>query len=366
MFAFKSIQLYIFTSWCIISIFSVGHSLSPLCPYYQSILKTMQKRSYFPSYERIFWIDQQLRYGHYPKTQKIAEHFEISTKTVKRTIEIMRDRMQLPIVYCHHRHGWFYSEMPKSLPQLSVNQGELVVMMIARQLLEQYGGSLPSAISQIFDRITCQYSENILLPAEILRQHLTVTPLPAPECNLETIENIHRALVAQKKLNILYYAQSTNQERERIVHPLFLHCAKNNWYLIAFDELRKDIRDFHLSRIRTYTILEESFNPPENFSAKVHIEQGFGQFHGQQHYDVEIIFDAHQARWIRESPPPYAKLNEMADQRLKISLTTTHLEGIKMWVLQYGHRAQVLAPKELKLMIYQEAQQLISVYEENP
>ena len=42
--------------------------------------------------------------------------------------------------------------------------------------------------------------------------------------------------------------------------------------------------------------------------------------------------------------------------------TTTGLEGVRRWVLQYGAHAEVLAPEELRSAVAEEAQALAAVY----
>jgi predicted DNA-binding transcriptional regulator YafY len=44
-------------------------------------------------YERFFWFDERVRARAYPNAAKLAERFEISTKTAQRAIEFMRDRL---------------------------------------------------------------------------------------------------------------------------------------------------------------------------------------------------------------------------------------------------------------------------------
>ena len=56
-------------------------------------------------YERFFWFDERVKAKTYPNAAKLAERFEISTKTAQRAIEFMRDRLLTPpdnnqIIFC--------------------------------------------------------------------------------------------------------------------------------------------------------------------------------------------------------------------------------------------------------------------------
>jgi len=53
--------------------------------------------------------------GHFPCVRKIAAALEVSTKTIWRDFDFLRDRLCLPLEYSHENHGWFYSK-PVSCP----------------------------------------------------------------------------------------------------------------------------------------------------------------------------------------------------------------------------------------------------------
>ena len=44
--------------------------------------------------ERFIWFDNEARHGRFPNATKLAEQFELSTKTAHRSIEYFRDRLQ--------------------------------------------------------------------------------------------------------------------------------------------------------------------------------------------------------------------------------------------------------------------------------
>ena len=49
--------------------------------------------------ERFVWFDNEARHGRYPNAFKLADRFEISTKTAQRSIDYFRDRLQAPLAY---------------------------------------------------------------------------------------------------------------------------------------------------------------------------------------------------------------------------------------------------------------------------
>jgi transcriptional antiterminator len=59
---------------------------------------------------RILTIDRLIQEGTYPNTQKLAEKFEVTTSTIQRDIEYLRNMYGAPIEYDPIRRGFYYSE----------------------------------------------------------------------------------------------------------------------------------------------------------------------------------------------------------------------------------------------------------------
>ena len=55
-------------------------------------------------------IHGQLKAGDFPNCRKISDELEVSSKTIQRDIDFMRDRLGLPIEYDPLRFGFHYTE----------------------------------------------------------------------------------------------------------------------------------------------------------------------------------------------------------------------------------------------------------------
>jgi len=66
----------------------------------------------------------------YPNCRKLANELEVSSKTVQRDLDFMRDRLGLPIAYGQLHFGFFYSEPVASFPNIEISEGELVALYI--------------------------------------------------------------------------------------------------------------------------------------------------------------------------------------------------------------------------------------------
>jgi proteasome accessory factor B len=70
-------------------------------------------------------IHQLLQNEEYPNCTKLAKEFEVAKRTMKRDIEFMKDRMNLPIGFNVQRNGYFYREKVDRFPELPMSEAEV-------------------------------------------------------------------------------------------------------------------------------------------------------------------------------------------------------------------------------------------------
>ena len=63
-------------------------------------------------------LHERLKAGAFPNCQKLAIELEVSSKTVQRDIDFMRDRLSLPIEYDQLNFGFHYTEPVTSFPMI--------------------------------------------------------------------------------------------------------------------------------------------------------------------------------------------------------------------------------------------------------
>lgn len=76
-----------------------------------------------PPLERMMRIHNAIASGDHPNASSLALEFEVSTKTIQRDIDFMRDRMGLPIEYCARSYGFRYTEPVDAFPTLQITEG---------------------------------------------------------------------------------------------------------------------------------------------------------------------------------------------------------------------------------------------------
>lgn len=123
-------------------------------------------------------------------------------------------------------------------------------------------------------------------------------------------------------------------------------------YLIAFDELREDIRKFLVDRIRSVELLDQHFEPDPDFDLQAYVGRGFRVWHGAVH-EVEVEFVpalAHlptERRFHRTQ-----KVRPMPDGSARVTFDAAgFLPDLASWVCSFGGQVRAIRPTELVEMV---------------
>lgn len=307
-------------------------------------------------------IHQAISAGQYPNATKLAAEIEVVTKTIHRDIEFMRDRMGLPIEYDSRKFGYHYTEEVNAFPTLQITEGELVALLIAEKALQQYRGTnFEKPLISAFKKMESSLPDTISLNFADWDQSISFRTSAEPVLNLETFDALAKATAGHQQLELSYRKPGSKQPQPRVVDPYHLANINGEWFLFAYDHLRKDIRTFVPSRIQAVQPTGKKFPRPEKFSVEKILRDSFGVHSAQGDYHVVIRFDAYAADYIREKRwHPSQQLRELKDGGVELRLKLSSLGEIQRWILGWGGSAVVTAPPELINSVTKAAQNLIA------
>ncbi|MDN5344365.1 MAG: hypothetical protein PWQ18_476 [Clostridia bacterium] len=320
------------------------------------------------SLARIYAIHRWIAAGRYPNVAFIAERLEVSSRTVERDIQILRDFFGAPIVYDSWHKGYRY-EKTFSLPPLRLTEGELLTLYLGQRLLSQFGGTPFGQIVQgALTKLKMMLPEKLMVDLNLLDEDISfaVEALRGDAEKLAAVYgDLYRAIQESFSVHIVYYTASRNSLTERLIDPYHLRFYQGAWYVIAYCHYRQEIRLFALDRIRECQVTGRKFKVVADFSPEAYLQNSLGIERGPQVYDVIIRFHCDQARWIRERRwHPSQVMEELPDGGLVLKMRISGLQEVKRWVLGFGGRAEVLAPLELRREMAREAKDLVGLYAE--
>ena len=302
-----------------------------------------------PPLERMLRIHQAIQAGKYPNATALAGELEVSTKSIYRDIDFMRDRLELPIEFAVARNGFHYTQEVGSFPTLQITEGELFALLVAEKALQQYRGTtFEKPLLSAFKKMAAALPDTISLNLADWEQTISFRTSAEPILNVEIFDTLAQATAQHKQLELTYRKPGRKETEPRVVDPYHLANINGEWFLFAYCHLRNDIRTFVPARILQAKPTGRAFVRPHKFSLQKRLRDSFGVLTGPGEFDVVVRFDELAADYIREKRwHPSQQLTESEDGGVQLRLKLSSLAEIQRWILSWGGRATVLAPVEL-------------------
>ena len=302
-----------------------------------------------PPLERMMKLHQKLIADGFPNCRKLSDELEVSSKTIQRDIDFMRDRLGLPIEYDQLHFGFVYTQPVTHFPSIEVSEGEVVALLVAQKALAQYRGTSlrpPSRKSPTAsqDTVSFQWDE--------IESSISFRGIGATVADLELFETVSGAVLKSHELAFEYRKLGSSGYEARRVQPYHLACIDQQWYLFAHDLVRSQLRTFVLSRMRKVQNTRMRFRKPADFSITKHLSASLGVFSTNGRFKVRLEFDDFAARLVSERNwHPSQKIKQLPGGRIELRLELGSMEEIERWILSWGAHVRVLAPAELKKRI---------------
>ncbi len=313
-------------------------------------------------------IHQALQGKSFPNCSKLARELEISGKSIQRDLEFMRYSLNLPIEWDSRRNGFYYSEEVRDFPTLQITEGELLALVVAEKALQQYRGtSFEKPLMGAIKKLTDSLPDTISLDLSNLEQSISFVTRAEPVLDLQVFDQLAKATTARRQLELTYRKPGHEAAELRLVDPYHLANINGEWYLFAYDHLRKDIRTFAPARIKQIRATNKTFARPERFSLDSRLRGSFGVHAGKGSHRVVLQFSPRAADFIREKRwHESQKLDELKGGGVRLTLKLSSLAEVARWVLSWGGDAMVIEPAELLENVRASARRLLQMTDSQP
>lgn len=306
-------------------------------------------------------IHQAIQSGKFPNASTLARELEVSTKSIHRDIEFMRDRLELPIEYDGSRFGYHYTEEVNAFPTVQITEGEIFALLVAEKALQQYRGtSFEKPLLSAIRKMEQSLPDTISLNLSDIEQTISFRTRAEQILNLEIFDTLAKATAHRRQIEMTYRKTGRRETEQRIVDPYHLANINGEWYLFAYDHARKDVRTFVPVRIQSVKQTGKTFPRPEKFSLEKRLRDSFGVHAGEGEYEVVIQFSGRVADLIREKKwHESQQLRELKTGEVELKLKLSSLLEIERWVLSWGGDAKVLKPRELVESVRRAAEKIL-------
>jgi proteasome accessory factor B len=320
-----------------------------------------------PPLERMLRIHQALQAGQYPNATRLSAQLEVSSKSVHRDLEFMRDRLGLPLEYDAVRRGYHYTEEVSGFPTLQITEGELFALLVAERALQQYRGThFERPLASAFKKLAASLPDTVSINLADWEETISFRTSAEPILDLGRFHLLATATAQRRQVRLEYRKAGQRGLEPRFVDPYHLANINGEWYLFGYCHLRKDVRTFAPARIQKVELTGKRFARGRHFSLARRLRDSFGVISGSGEHEVVVRFAAAVADYMREKRwHASQELRELPDGEVELRFRLSSLTEIQRWILNWGANARAIRPPELVAAIRHEAERLLAVYQDS-
>lgn len=274
----------------------------------------------------------------------LAEHFDVSVRTIYRDIEAIASA-GIPVTSYQGHEGGFCI-----MDNYRINRQVLTFEDIVSILstLKGINASLDNKdLDEVIEKIGCLIPED--REAEFNRRSeqiaLDISPWGNSERQQEHFRLLHRAITDQRVVSFAYTSYQT-ESSERTIEPMTLLFKSFSWYLFGYCRLRSDFRLFKLSRMRAITLLPESFARRDGSWHDL-IDNSYSDGTRQQ-VTLELLFPEHSRVKVEEYFEP-GQITTKDNGDLLVRAIFPDDDWIYSWLLSFGDEVEVVAPLPVRM-----------------
>ena len=197
--------------------------------------------------DRLFGILLLLQTKKYISADKIADQFQISTRTVYRDIKALLEQ-GVPISF--EQPKGYYIVQGYFLPPVSFSSDEANALLIMERMVSRFADksiftNYTSALNKVKAVLKHAQREKLELLNESIKFQLNHELLNEEFDHLADLQNA----ISGKYIIEIDYQNQNKESSKREVEAIGLVFYAYNWHLIAWCHLRNEYRDFRVSRI---------------------------------------------------------------------------------------------------------------------
>ncbi|MBH1941612.1 WYL domain-containing protein [Mobilitalea sibirica] len=258
----------------------------------------------------------------------------------------------------------YYTADKFRLRDITFTSPELISLAFLLELLKPYqymtmGKTSQELIHKLLDNTTNLNREFIKHFTGLVT--INTNDYISDSLNPEIENKLQEAIRNKSKVRIIYHSFAGDEDTIRVIQPYELMINDGALSVVGYCELRNDIRDFRVSRIRALTSLEETFTVPEAYHQNKDRNK-FIHLSGNVTEQIIIAFDKPTAKYIMEYEFDLADEIIETEDGITFMRNTAVTDELIRWILQYGPGARVLNPAHLKDKIRQELSKSLNQY----
>ena len=172
-----------------------------------------------------------------------------------------------------------------------------------------------------------------------------------------SIDAIHAAINAGKKISFKYFDYNTSKKRvyrrndqAYVRTPIAMCWNDDKYYLVAYSPKFDDpFANYRVDRMASVEILDEKADEYDKkaFSITEYIKRAFGMFSGEL-VSARLAFDESLVSVVLDHFGADTRMTSMGGGKFQITADVSASPVFIAWMFQFGDRAEILAPESLR------------------
>lgn len=198
-------------------------------------------------------------------------------------------------------------------------------------------------------------------------QNISIKADPQERLDLlnQTFAQLLDAILRKQIVNICYYSPLERKNIVTDLSPYHLTYNDYTWYVLGKTSLHKGVFALKLNQIKELKISDKCFIRDKEFNLSEYFGRAWSMMPEGRLYNVKVRFLPEVAHSVAEIQWHSTQTVSFEDDgSVIIEFRVDGLDEIIWWILSYGDRAQVLAPRVLRQKVIQIAQHTVKQNEQ--
>jgi predicted DNA-binding transcriptional regulator YafY len=276
--------------------------------------------------------------------EELARRLEVSGRTVQRYIARLQD-LSIPVESTRGVGGAYRLRPGFRLPPMMFTDEEAFALTLGLRALGHLGlAAFAPATEGAAAKIGRVLPTSLRDSANAVDEVVAIEPGPwVISTSAESLIRVSTAIRTRRRV-MFRYESHDRATSERAVDPYGIVHMDGRWYVVGFCHARQALRTFRLDRVHDLELGAETFQRPEGFDAKAHLQQSMPFV--EAGYDVEVWLDWPVEK-ARSRFAAHRVMMEDQDGGTTLRCARENLEPFAAMLLSLGCAIRVRQPKEL-------------------
>lgn len=311
---------------------------------------------------RLITLIMMLQRRPHQKAAELAAELGVSVRSLHRYVGMLEE-IGIPVCSERGPQGGFSLVRGYRMPPLVFTPEEAVAVYLGTSLVSEMWGNLykeaaRGALAKLDNVLPDEQRHEVAWA----RRSLVATGMNRADHEriAPYLEKTRRAIRQHRQLQMLYQGRSRPQALQRDIAPYALVHRWGWWYVVGHCYLRDALRSFRVDRILELALLGETFNVPADFDIHAYLET---EPVAWPQTKIRLRFSPQGAPIAQENQAMWEEMEEQANGALIVTTAVPDLQWGASLVLSFGSLAEVIAPEELRYMVRDWAQAIVSQHE---